>query len=90
MAIYDNRLENRNMSVSVTKDELENKLQLLGKRIKYFRSIKKMTQEDLADEADINVSYLAKIENGYINTSVRYLIRLSKGLGIKAKDLIDF
>jgi len=49
-----------------------------------------MTQEDLADKAQIDVSYLAKIENGYVNTTIRYLIKISKALGVKAKDLLDF
>jgi transcriptional regulator with XRE-family HTH domain len=49
-----------------------------------------MTQEDLADKAAINVSYLAKIENGYVNTTVRYLIKLSRGLRVSVKELFDF
>ena len=49
-----------------------------------------MTQEDLADKASTNVSYLAKIENGYVNTSVRYLVKIARGLGVKVKDLFEF
>ena len=49
-----------------------------------------MTQEDLADKASINVSYLAKIENGYVNTSIRYLIKIARGLSVKASDLLPF
>ena len=49
-----------------------------------------MTQEELADKASTNVSYLAKIENGYVNTSVRYLIKIARGLGVKVKDLFEF
>ena len=49
-----------------------------------------MTQEDLADEASINVSYLAKIENGYVNTTVRYLIKIARGLKIQVKELFEF
>ncbi len=62
----------------------------LGKTIKTIRQSKKMTQEDLAEYADINVSYLAKIENGYVNTSVRYLIKIAKGLKTKVKELFEF
>jgi transcriptional regulator with XRE-family HTH domain len=63
---------------------------LLGETIKNFREKKRMTQEDLADKANIDVSYLAKIENGYVNTTIRYLIKISKALGVKAKDLLEF
>lgn len=64
--------------------------EVLGKTIKRIREQKKMTQEDLADKAASNVSYLAKIENGYVNTPVRYLIKIARGLSVKVKDLFEF
>lgn len=64
--------------------------ELLGKTVKKIREQKGMTQEDLADKAASNVSYLAKIENGYVNTSVRYLIKIARGLRVKVKDLFEF
>ncbi len=64
--------------------------ELLGKTIKKLRNKKGFTQEELAEKAHINVSYLAKIENGYVNTTVRYLIKLAKGLGISVRDLFEF
>jgi len=63
---------------------------LLGQTIKQIRESKKMTQEDLAEKASSNVSYLAKIENGYVNTSVRYLIKIARGLGVKVNALFEF
>jgi transcriptional regulator with XRE-family HTH domain len=72
------------------KNEYQRERQQLGLTIKKLRAEKNMTQEDLADEADINVSYLAKIENGYVNTSVRYLIKISRGLRVKVRELFEF
>jgi transcriptional regulator with XRE-family HTH domain len=63
---------------------------MLGEKIRSIREKRDMTQEDLADKAHIDVSYLAKIENGYVNTTIRYLIKISKALGVKAKDLLEF
>lgn len=63
---------------------------LLGETIKNMREKANLTQEDLADKAHINVSYLAKIENGYVNTTVRYLIKLARGLKIQVKALFEF
>ncbi len=63
---------------------------LLGSRIKKWREHNDLTQESLAERAHVDVSYLAKIENGYVNTTIRYLVKISKGLGIKTRDLIDF
>ncbi len=68
----------------------ERERKALGEKIKEIRVKKKMTQEDLADKASTNVSYLAKIENGYVNTSVRYLVKIARGLGVKVKDLFEF
>lgn len=70
--------------------EFKEERQQLGRAIKSLRQQKKMTQEDLAEYADINVSYLAKIENGYVNTSIRYLIKISRGLKTKVRELFDF
>lgn len=63
---------------------------LLGLTIKRIRNKKGYTQEELAEKAHINVSYLAKIENGYVNTTVRYLIKLARGLQTQVRDLFDF
>lgn len=63
---------------------------LLGATIKKIREEKGLTQEDLADASEVNVSYLAKIENGYVNTTVRILIKLSKGLKVQVQDFFKF
>lgn len=64
--------------------------ELLGKTIMGLRRAHRMTQEDLAERSAINVSYLAKIENGYVNTTVRYLIKVARGLKVKVGDLFSF
>lgn len=64
--------------------------EILGGTIEKLRRHNRMTQEDLAEKSHINVSYLAKIENGYVNTTVRYLIKIARGLRIKVKDLFEF
>lgn len=63
----------------------------LGKKIKQLRLERNLTQEEFAmDIVEMNVSYLAKIENGYVNTSLRYLIRIAGGLKVRVRDLIEF
>lgn len=68
----------------------ERERKVLGQSIKRLREKEHMTQEQLAERAHINVSYLAKIENGYVNTTVRYLIKLARGLRVSVKDLFEF
>ena len=78
------------MAIHYDLADFEPQRKQLGKTIRHFRLSQEMTQEDLAYEADINVSYLAKIENGYVNTSVRYLIKIAKGLKVKVRELFEF
>ena len=91
MVLYGKSDDNKIMpSYYQQKNEYEAERKQLGKTIKKLRNDRRMTQEDLADYSDINVSYLAKIENGYVNTSVRYLIKIAKGLKTKVLELFEF
>lgn len=86
-AIYSN---NGRMRGYTQDNPFQRERKILGKTVGKLREKKRMTQEDLADAADINVSYLAKIENGYVNTTVRYLIKLARGLKVSVRDLFEF
>ena len=59
----------------------------LGMRIKYLRSLKKWSQEDLALEANVNKNYLSDLERGERNPTVKILEKLSKSLGITLEEL---
>ena len=63
---------------------------LLGAKIKKLREERHMTQEMLSERSNINTAYLAKIENALVNTSVRLLIKIARGLHVDVKDLFDF
>ena len=86
-AIYRN---NRGMRGYTQDNPFHRERKMLGETVGHLREKRKMTQEDLADAADINVSYLAKIENGYVNTTVRYLIKIARGLRVSVRDLFEF
>lgn len=68
----------------------ERERKMLGKKIVHMRQQRRFSQEMLAEKTHINVSYLAKIENGYVNTTLRYLIKISRGLQVSVHDLIEF
>lgn len=59
----------------------------LGMRIKYLRSLKKWSQEDLALEADINKNYLSDLERGERNPTVMVLNKISIAFGITLEEL---
>jgi len=60
------------MQVDVLKD--------LGMRIRFLRTSKHMSIEDLALEADVNKNYLSDLERGTRNPTVKVLYKLSKAL----------
>lgn len=55
----------------------------LGKRIITERKNKKISQEQLALLSDIDRTYLARIEEGKANPTVKVLNKISKNLGIR-------
>ena len=59
----------------------------LGMRIRYLRSLRKWSQEDLALEANVNRNYICDLENGRRNPSLEVLERISDALGITLSEL---
>jgi transcriptional regulator with XRE-family HTH domain len=63
-------------------------LRLLAERIKALRSAKGWSQEQLAERASIQRSYLADLERGYRNPSVRTLVKVANALGVSPSELL--
>ena len=64
-------------------------LQLLAMRIKALRGAKGWSQEQLADHASMQRSYLADLELGYRNPSVRTLVKLANAFDIPVAALLE-
>jgi transcriptional regulator with XRE-family HTH domain len=64
-------------------------LRLLAERIKALRGTRGWTQEQLADRASMQRSYLADLELGRRNPSVRTLVRLANAFGIAVGELFE-
>lgn len=60
----------------------------LGARIARFRTHAALTQEQLAEKADIAPSYLARIEAGTRHPTLDVLGRLAQALGIQLHRLV--
>ena len=90
MVLFGKSKNNRLMSGYADENPFARERKYLGETIKRIRESKKLTQEELANRAHADVSYIAKIENGYVNTTVRYLIKIARAMGIKVKDLFEF
>jgi len=61
----------------------------VGKRIMQLRKIKKLSQQDLASEANIERSHLTVIESGKKNISLTTLERIMEALGTAPKEFFD-
>ncbi|MFA6016558.1 MAG: helix-turn-helix transcriptional regulator [Patescibacteria group bacterium] len=60
----------------------------LGKEISRIRKEKKLSQEDLALDRYIDRSYLAEIEEGKTNPTLKTLLKISSVLKIKLSDIL--
>ena len=68
---------------NVTKEYDDIDSVVLGYKIKVKRTIRLMTQEELARKIGIDQSDLSKIEKGTANPSLKTLSRIAKGLNSK-------
>lgn len=62
-------------------------LQNLGNKIRTERQMRGITQEQLAERADISTNFMSLIENGR-NMSVETLVKISEILGVSVDYLL--
>lgn len=58
----------------------------IGKRIKNFRMIRGLTQEQLAESSNRHFTYIGRIERGEKNISVQALNDILNALGVSFKE----
>lgn len=61
-----------------------------GEKLRDVRKQRKMTQEQLAFEADIPISQVGRIERGEVNTTISTVSTLAKALKVHPKAMFDF
>lgn len=61
---------------------------VLANNLRLLRQARRMSQETLADKADIDRTYISSIERGVYATSIDVLDRLAKALGVEASELL--
>jgi transcriptional regulator with XRE-family HTH domain len=72
-------------------DELKEKdpeLVLLGRKVLALRHEAELTQEELAQAADLHWTYVGQIERGERNPTYKNLLKLARGLGIDLPTLL--
>ena len=79
----------RHLALLKTVSRSRQNLKILGNTIKKYRDRAGMTQEKLAEKADLHPVYIGKIERGEQWISLHALLRVAKALGIRVRDLVN-
>lgn len=61
----------------------------IGLKIKYYRSLKDMTQAYLAELVSCDESYMSLIENGRTNISLPMIYKITSALGVTASKIFE-
>lgn len=59
-----------------------------ARNLRKFRTLRKLSQEDLAELADLHRTYIGSVERGERNISIDNMERLAKALGLRVLDLV--
>lgn len=58
-----------------------------GKRVRLLRHTRELTQEDLAEHADVHRTYISAIERGEQSVSIDNAAKIAKALKVSLADL---
>lgn len=64
-------------------------LNVLGLNVRKKREEKDLTQEALAERANLDPTYISGIERGVRNPSVLSIVRIAKALGVTTSALLE-
>jgi transcriptional regulator with XRE-family HTH domain len=73
--------------VKTTSDNIRQR-KLLGSAIRARRQKIGLSQEKLAEKADVHRNYIGLVERGEQNLTVELLVRISNALGCKPSELL--
>ena len=63
---------------------------LFGQRLKELRTQKGLSLRELANECDLDNSYISKVEKGKINIQFGTIVELAAGLKVHPHELFKF
>ncbi|MEI6441762.1 MAG: helix-turn-helix transcriptional regulator [Nostocales cyanobacterium ELA583] len=61
----------------------------LGSNIKQLRTKLELSQEQLAEKADLHRTYVGAVERGERNISLDNILAIARALGISASELLE-
>jgi len=66
---------------------MPNVLKQFGEKVRFHRLKKKLSQEKLAEIANLHRTYIGQIEAGIRNVALKNIAKIAKALNVKIKDL---
>jgi transcriptional regulator with XRE-family HTH domain len=73
------------LGISVARSKI---YQIVGETIRTRRRRIRMSQEKLAEKADLNRNYIGEIERAEKNITLETLEKIAKALGVRVHDLL--
>lgn len=67
----------------------EKVLRGFGRRLRELRTLRKISQEDLAHSAGLDRSYVGQVERGERNISLLNIFKLAEGLKVLPSSLLE-
>lgn len=78
------------MNKKIYTEDQEKILVDLGERIKYLRIVYRITQDDLAEKADMSSRNISDIENAKVNCHLTTIQAIANAFDISISELFDF
>jgi transcriptional regulator with XRE-family HTH domain len=69
--------------------ERESYLKIFGQNLRKTRQAKSLTQEKLADLAELDTTYISGLERGVRNPSLLSIIKIARACSVAPKELLD-
>jgi transcriptional regulator with XRE-family HTH domain len=60
----------------------------IGESVRKFRKKRGMTQEKLAEKADLHSVYISQVERADRAITIETLLKITKALGVKLRDVV--
>lgn len=62
---------------------------VIGEKIRFYRKLARLTQEQLAEKADLHHNFVGEVERGNMEISLTSMLKIARALQVKVRDLVD-
>jgi transcriptional regulator with XRE-family HTH domain len=69
-------------------DPITNHRTTVGPKIRFYRKKANLTQEELAENAELHPHYVGEVERGKYSISLDPLARIANALKVRVRDLV--